>query len=347
MTEQQNKGEYSAIIVGGGPAGLAIAETFQRAGVDYVLYEKGPIAGHIAEYPTFMDFFSTNENLEIARFPLGNTGDKPSRREYLHYLTNFARYHRLNVETWTAVTGVERGADGTFCVRTRTQDGRTGETTAPAVVLAVGAWEAPRKLAIPGGDLPKVHYRYTESHLYVGKKVLVVGGRNSAIDTALSLWRNGAEVTLSYRRRDFNGVGVKYWLRPDIENRIANGEIPAFLGSHVERIGPGFAEIRTHEGTLEKIENDFVLPCLGYDPPVGFLRAAGVELEPETNRPLHNPETLESTIPGLFVAGVITNGNVSGKVFIENSRHHGELILPRLREILSESTVGANQTGRG
>lgn len=339
MSDQQNKNEFSAIIVGGGPAGLAIAETFQRAGIDYVLYEKGPIAGHIAEYPTFMEFFSTNENLEIARFPLGNTGDKPSRREYLLYLTNFARYHRLNVETWTAVRAIERRGDGRFLVKTETQDGRRAEAIAPAVILAVGAWESPRKLNVPGGDLSKVHYRYTESHLYVGKRVLVVGGRNSAIDTALSLWRNGAEVTLSYRRRDFNGVGVKYWLRPDIENRIANGEIPAFLGSHVERIGPGFAEIRTHEGTVERIENDFVLPCLGYDPPVEFLRSAGVQLEAESNRPLHDPATLESTIPGLFVAGVITNGNVSGKVFIENSRHHGDLILPRLREILSTNPV--------
>lgn len=334
-----------SIIVGGGPAGLAVAHTFQQAGLSCRVLEQGALAWHIAQYPTFMRFFSTNQNLEIAGFPLGNTEEKPSRQEYLLYLTNFVRYHRLPVETHSPVTEVRREEDGTFTV-TVEREGRPPERRrARTVVVAVGAWDAPRKLDVPGADLPKVRYRYTEAHEYVGKRVLVVGGRNSAVETALILWRAGAEVSLSYRRTEFSGRGLKYWLRPDIENRIANREIRGFLGSHVRRIGWEEVELELEDGRREIIENDFVLPMLGYDPPVGFLRSLGIELEEETNRPVHDPETLESNVAGLFVAGVITYGNVSGHVFIENSRHHGELILPRLRRILAEAKTQPARSG--
>lgn len=331
-----------SLIIGGGPAGLAVAHSFQQAGVNCRVYEQGPLAWHIAQYPTFMRFFSTNENLEIAGFPLGNTSEKPSREEYLHYLTTFVRYHKLPVETYAPVSGIRRLEDGTFAVSIAREGRPEEEVRARTVVCAVGAWDAPRKLDVPGADLPKVRYRFTETHEYTGKRVLVVGGRNSAVETALILWRAGAEVALSYRREEFTGRGLKYWLRPDIENRIAKGEIRGFLGSHVHRIDWDTVEIMTKDGAVETIGNDFVLPMLGYDPPVDYLESLGIELEPESNRPNHDPETLESNIPGLFIAGVITYGNVSGHVFIENSRHHGELILPRLRELLSESgTRGA------
>ncbi len=336
-----------SVIIGGGPAGLAVAHSFQGAGLRYRLLEKGPIAHHIAQYPTFMRFFSTNKNLEIAGFPLGISEEKPSRRDYLLYLTQFAQYHRLAVQTHTEVTGAARRADGLFEVGyTRTSirpngsapnnDGPSdGFLLSRSVVAAVGAWDQPRRLSVPGADLPKVHERFYETHEYVGKKVLVVGGRNSAVETALLLWRAGAEVSLCYRGREFNGVGLKYWLRPDIENRLANGEITGHLGAHVSRIDRYTVSIRGGDGSTVEVANDFVLPMLGYDPPVDFLRRLGIALEAGTNRPGHDAATLETNVPGLFVAGVITNGNISGHVFIENSRHHGDLILKGLGKILA------------
>lgn len=329
-----------SIIIGGGPAGLAVAHSFHRAGVGYKVFEQGPLAWHIAQYPTFMRFFSTNENLEIARFPLGITEEKPSRQEYLKYLSDFVRYHELHVETYAKVIGVERDQDGIFTVTIKRQGDRIETAHARSVVVAVGAWDQPRRLGVPGDDLEKVRYRYTEPHEYVGRKVLVVGGRNSAIETALQLWRAGAEVSLSYRGTEFNGRGVKYWLRPDIENRLKNGEIAGYLGSHVRAIDWESVQIQQVDGEIITIENDFVLPLLGYDPPVAYLKQLGINLEPETNKPEHDPDTLESNIPGMFIAGVITYGNISGHVFIENSRHHGEMILPRLKEILEGAPVG-------
>ncbi len=322
-------------IIGGGPAGLAAAQVFHREGLAYRVLEKGPIAHHIAQYPTFMRFFSTNDNLEIAGFPLGITEEKPSRREYLKYLTDFARFHRLNVETYAPVGAVTRGPDGWFDIRIDREGCPPESVRARAVVLAVGAWDSPRRLGVPGDELSKVHYRYTEPHNYVGKRVLVVGGRNSAVETALQLWRAGAKVSLSYRRTEFNGVGLKYWLKPDIENRLKNGEIAPHLGTTVARIDWDSVDLTLASGKTTTIENDFVLPMLGYDPPAAFLRNLGVQLAPDSNRPHHNADTLETNVPGLFVAGVILHGNISGHVFIENSRHHGEMILPRLREILA------------
>ncbi len=330
------------VIIGGGPAGLAVAHTLHQEGIDYQVYEQGPIAWHIAQYPTFMRFFSTNENLEIADFPLGISDEKPSRQQYLKYLAGFARYHHLKVRTYIKVNGVERGENGVFTVELERQGGRKSTVHAYSVVVAVGAWDVPRKLDVPGAELEKVSYRYTEPHDYLDQKVLVVGGRNSAIETALQLWRAGADVTLCYRRKEFTGRGVKYWLRPDIENRIKKGEIKAFLGAHVKRIDWETVEIEKEDGEVVTIENDFVLPMLGYDPPVDYLKSLGIELEPETNKPEHNPDTLETNVPGMFIAGVITYGNISGHVFIENSRHHGEMMLPRLKNLLEErKTVSA------
>ncbi|CAN5506109.1 YpdA family putative bacillithiol disulfide reductase [soil metagenome] len=325
-----------AAIIGAGPAGLAVAQTFHKAGIAYTVLERGPVAAHIAQYPHFMRFFSGNENLEIAGFPLGITEEKPSRREYLKYLTDFVSYHKLAVQTYTNVLAVSRQPDGSYSLQIERLDGTQAEVHARAVIVAVGAWDNPRKLHIPGGDLPKVHYRFTEPHPYVGRKVLVVGGRNSAVEAALLHWRSGVDVSLCYRRTQFDGVGLKYWLRPDIENRLQKGEITGYLGSNICEVHGGSVDIETPAGRVS-IQNDFVLPFLGYDPPVKFLRDLGIKLEPETNRPAHNPATLESNVPGLFIAGAITNGNVSGKVFIENSRHHGELILPRLREIAAST----------
>lgn len=327
--------DVDCVIIGGGPAGLAVARTLMAGGISVRVFERGPIAHHIAQYPTFMRFFSTNSNLEVDGFPLAAADDKPTRREYLQYLVHFARHHRLPVETYAEVTGVEPlGGHAGFRVHVARPGGRFFTCTARAVVAAVGAWEFPRRLMCPGAGLAKVHTRMEEPHAYIGKRVLVVGGRNSAVEAALTLHRAGADVALSYRGTEFNGVGLKYWLRPDIENRLRLGEIRPLLGTDVTRVDWETVEVTSRAGgRREVIPNDFVLSCLGYDPPVAFLQRLGIRLEADTHRPEHNPATLESNVPGLFVAGVITAGNISGHVFIENSRHHGELILPRLREL--------------
>ncbi|MDK2970389.1 MAG: thioredoxin reductase [Candidatus Sumerlaeota bacterium] len=320
-----------ALIIGGGPAGLAVANSFQKAGLDYVVIEKSSIAGHIAQYPTFMQFFSTRELLEIDGFPLTITDEKPSRRQYLAYLARFVHDRQLRVRTHTEAAAVERQPAGHFRVTLR-QPGRAPEfVEARAVVVACGAFDCPRKLEVPGEDLPKVTHHFTEPHPYVGQKVLVVGGRNSAVETALLLWRAGAHVSLSYRRDSFEGYGLKYWLKPDIENRIANGEITGHLGTTVKRIGWESVTLADQAGLTFDIANDFVICHTGYNPPVAFLSAMGIEFEPGTNIPRHDAETLETNVPGLYIAGTITAGNVSGHVFIENSRHHGEMILRGLQ----------------
>lgn len=328
--------QVDAIIIGGGPTGLAVAHNFMEAGLSVVVFEKGPIANHISQYPHSMRFFSTNENLEIAGFPLQNNEDKPTRRDYLLYLNSFVKYNKIPVRTYTEVTNVQRRDDGVFEVATRAMSGETKTWTSRAVVVAVGAFDNPRKLTCPGADLPKVHYRFTEPHPYVGHRVLVVGGRSSAIETALILFRNDVDVSFSYRGTAFTGRGVKYWLRPDIENRIERNEITGYLGTNVTKIGWRSVELTYDDGRTVEIENDFVIPCLGYNPPVKFLEKIGIELAPETCVPTHNEDTLETNIPGLFVSGVIVAGNISGHIFIENSRVHGEMMLPRVLEILEE-----------
>jgi thioredoxin reductase (NADPH) len=318
------------VVIGAGPAGLAVANTLRKAGVDCLVLEKGSLADHIRQYPTFMRFFSTKDLVEIDGFPLVISEEKPSRQEYLNYIARFVRDRGLEVRTHCPVLGARRRSDGIFEVVCR-RPGRESEVVAArSVVAAVGAWEQPRTLGVPGEDLPKVHKHYREPHDYHGSRVLVVGGRNSAVETALTLYRAGIDVSLSYRRGDFNGFGLKYWLKPDIENRIANNEIHGHLGTTVVRIDWDSVTLREASGREYAIDNDFVILETGYDPPAGFLRSLGIEVEAGTNRPAHDPDTLETNVPGLFVAGTIIAGNVSGKVFIENSRHHGELILKGL-----------------
>ena len=323
------------LIVGAGPAGLATAIALKKEGLNYQIIEKGPVGNHIAQYPTFMRFFSTRELLEIDEFPLTIVDEKPTRQEYIAYLARLVRDRELKIRDYTEVKAVIPLEDGTFEVAVQASGGDEQERMrARSVVVACGAWESPRKLGVPGEELDKVTSRFTEAHPYVGKKVLVVGGRNSAVETALHLYRAGADVSLSYRREDFEGFGLKYWLKPDIENRVHKGEIKGYLGTNVIEIKPKSVVLEHKDGRREEVDNDFVIKHIGYDPPVGFLKSMGVEIDPGTNRPRHNEETLESNVPGLFIAGVITHGNVSGSIFIENCRYHGELILKGLRERL-------------
>lgn len=316
-----------AVVVGAGPAGLAVANVLKAAGLDVLVVDKGAIADHISQYPTYMQFFSTRDLLEIDGFPLTIIDEKPSRREYLAYLTRFAQARGLAVRTFTGVESVARMPGGDFAVSVRRRNGEQELLAARHVVVACGAFENPRPLGVPGEELPKVTHFFREPHPYVGSDVLVVGGRNSAIETALILWRAGARVSLSYRGTTLSGHGIKYWLLPDIENRLKNGEIGNHLGTTVKSIAWDSVLLVDANGIERLVANDFVVCHTGYDPPAAFLRSMGIDVEAGTNIPRHDPETLETNIPGLFVAGTIIAGNVSGRVFIENSRHHGEMIL--------------------
>lgn len=323
-----------SLIVGAGPAGLSVSESFVRAGITHRVFERGAVGHHLAQYPTFMRYFSTRDKLELAGFPLQCAEDKPTRAEYVSYLLAFVRDRRLPVETHANVRAVARDADGAFTATIERIDGTVRTIRARSVVVAVGAWEFPVRLNVPGEDLPHVHRRFLEAYLYHGHPVLVVGGSNSAVETSLALFRGGAKVTLIHRGPDFSNPSIKYWLRPDLENRIKFGEIAAHTNARIASIEPGVVHVTVGERTID-IRADFVLPMIGYEPPVDWLRSVGIDLEAGTNKPAHDPQTLESNVPGVYIAGVITSGNIGGKVFIENSRDHGDRIaaalLPKLR----------------
>jgi thioredoxin reductase (NADPH) len=320
------------IIIGGGPAGLAVANTLQEAGLDCIIYEKGALADAVARFPTFMKWFSTAANLELSDYPLIITDEKPTREEYLNYLRRFVQNKNLRIFTYHEVKHVKALGDSSGCssfeVSGVDQWGERFAATSRYVVVANGAFDHPQRLGIPGEELPKVSHYFQEVHPYVNTKVAVVGGRSSAVETALLLFRAGAEVTMIHRGPNIGPV--KYWLQPDIENRLKCGDIAGYLNSHL-------SEIRRHEIVIETphgqsvLPNDYVLLMTGYQPDIALLTEMGIEIEPVTKRPKHDPATLESNVPGIYIAGVITAGNISSEVFIENSRHHGELILNSIK----------------
>lgn len=315
-------------IVGGGPAGLAAADAFRRAGLRVVVFEKGVIADPMLRYPTYMTWFSTTELLELGGMPFPLPRPKPTREEYLAYLRRFTRERRIDVRLHHEAVSLEGAADD-FLLRGRTARGEAWTARARRVVLAFGAFGTPRRLGVPGDDLPHVHPYYSEPHPYFGSKVLVVGGRNSAVETALELWRSGVDVSIAYRGERFRSV--KYWLEPDIENRIAKGEIPAFRPADLVEVRPGSVLLRPRGGEVVEVAADFVLSMIGHEPDPALLARFGVGRDPATGIPRHDPATLESDRPGVFVIGVMISGNVSGEIFIENSRFHGDRVLERLR----------------
>ncbi|MEC3881191.1 YpdA family putative bacillithiol disulfide reductase [Parapedobacter sp. 10938] len=311
------------LIIGGGPIGLACGIAAKAAGLTYLIVERGCLVNSLYRYPQNMTFFSTSERLEIGNIPFVSTNPKPRRAEALEYYRRIQQQFELNIHLFEEVTTVKKGADE-FTVHTS-----KSTYTARHVIVATGFYDIPCLLNIPGEELPKVSHYYNDPHYYAGQKVVVIGASNSSIDAALETYRKGADVTLVVRAGQI-GPRVKYWVRPDIENRIANGEVRALFSSKLTEIRPMEVDVLTPDGPIT-IENDFVLALTGYRPDFAFLEKIGITLSQDASRvPYHNPETMETNIPGLFLAGVVCGGMNTHLWFIENSRVHAQQIVNRI-----------------
>jgi thioredoxin reductase (NADPH) len=318
---------FDLLVVGAGPTGLACAIEAKRAGLRVVMVEKGCVCNSLFHYPAHMIFFTTPEFLEIGDIPFPCANTKPSRNEALQYYRLVAEHCQLDIRQYHRVERVE-GSDGAFTVHTLDRFGRAGAVQARKLVIATGYYDMPNYLQIPGETLSKVHHYYFDPHPYFGMDVLVVGGKNSAAIAALELWRSGARVTLVHRDAELHDH-VKYWIKPDIENRIKNGDITAHFNSRLAEITPDTITIETPQGR-HSLKNDFVFAMTGYHPDFDFLKALGVRLEGDDQLPACDPKTKESNVPGIFLAGVIVAGSRTNEIFIENGRFHGRLIAQAL-----------------
>ena len=339
---------YDLICVGAGPTGLACAIEAKRAGMNPLVLDKGCLCNSLLHYPVNMVFFTTAERMEIGDLPMAISGDKPTRTEALKYYRKAAEHYGLEVRQYETVEGLRRGG-GVFRVRTRHSDGAADEHSATRVVIATGYYDLPKRLRVPGEELPHVSHYYTEPHSYWRRNVAVIGAGNSAAEAALDLFRAGARVTLVHRGAQVSRR-IKYWLLPDIENRIAAGEIQAQFNSMVSRIEPGQLFLRPADGSQvpsprrrtpsrrkgafppigadgRPVPADAVFALTGYQPDFAFLMRLGIHLDPSTQKPAINPDTLETNVPGLYVAGVIVGGEHTSEIFIENGRFHGKQIV--------------------
>jgi thioredoxin reductase (NADPH) len=317
------------LIIGAGPTGLACAIEVQKIGLKALIIEKGCLVNSIYNYPANLIFFTTPELLEIGELPFSTAHQKPNRQEALEYYRKVAEHYQLHVRQYQWVKTVN-GDDGNFRISANDRNGRIHDYRARKVVVSTGYYDLPNMMGIPGEDLPKVHHYFREPHPFYDTDVLVVGGKNSAAEAALDLWRHGARVTLVHRHGGLH-ENIKYWVRPDVENRIRNEEITAYFESSVTEIGIDYVMLETQDGPV-RVKNDFVFALTGYHPDFDFLRSVGIELFGPQCRPVCDPETLESNVPGIYVAGVIVSGSRTNEIFIENGRFHGKLIAEDLRE---------------
>lgn len=322
---------FDVLVIGAGPTGMACAIEAQRAGFSSVLVDKGCLVNSLFHYPANMIFFTTPELLEIGDIPFTTANQKPNRQEALEYYRNVAQHYRLEVKQYQRVTAVT-GANGAFQVSTLDSHEKLHTYTAKKLVVATGYYDRPNYLRVAGEGLPKVMHYYREPHPYFDTDVLIIGAKNSAAIAALELWRRGARVTLVHRGPGIH-QNVKYWIKPDIENRIKNGEVTAYFNSSVVEILPESVRIMTPEGE-RTLKNDFVFALTGYHPDYEFLQALGIELQKPEMRPVCNPQTFESNVPGIYVAGVIVAGARTSEIFIENGRFHGRQIAADLKEKL-------------
>ena len=312
------------VIAGAGPIGLACAISARRRGIDPLVIDAGAVVNSIVRYPTGMTFFTTPERLEIGNHPIVCAGAKPTREEAMMYYRGIARAEGLRVRTFTRLAKAARSGGRIRCTL-ETPMGLE-EMTCDQLVLATGYFDRPNRLGVPGEDLPHVHHYFDEAHLGYGLDVVVVGGKNSAAEAVLQLYRAGARVTLVYRGTALK-PSVKYWLRPDLENRMKFGEIQGRFGANIEAIAPGVVTIRNGEGKTEQLAADRIYLLTGFTPDFELFRSMGIELDPVTERPVLNPETLETNVPGIHMAGSIVSGRAISEVFIENGRYDGEKIF--------------------
>lgn len=316
---------HDLIIIGAGPAGLACGIEAKRHQIEFLIVEKGTVVNSLYHYPTHMTFFTTGELLEIGDVPMIVSAEKPKRLDGLTYYRRVADQFSLPIRDYEEVLGIS-GAEGDFRILTRDRLMVDHCHRARRIIIATGYYSNPNHLGIPGEELSKVSHYYQDPHPYFRKKVIVVGGKNSAAIAALELYRNGArEVTLVHRAAAMSN-DVKYWILPDINNRIKNGEIKACFNTRLVEIRDTEVVLKTPQGT-KAVENDFVLLMTGYHADVGFLRKAGIEIEEGNLVPLHNPDTLESNVKGIYLAGAILSGRNTNEIFIENGRFHGSQIF--------------------
>lgn len=318
---------HDPIIVGAGPCGLSVAIEAKKRGMNPLVLEKGCLVNSIYHFPTNMLFFSTPELLEIGDVPFITAGEKPVRAEALKYYRAVAKKYDLRVHTYEKVVRAEKG-EGGFTVFTEGRGGRENRYETPHLVIATGYYDNPNLMNIPGEDLPKVHHYFREAHPYADLDVLVIGGKNSAVEAALELHRAGARVTMAYRRDAFSG-SVKAWVKPVIESAINKGWIRMYWNTEVREILPDQVVLE-QEGRVFTIPNDAVFAMTGYRPDFSLLRGLGVSIDPETGAPAHDPDTMETNVSGLYIAGVIAAGHDANSIFIENGRFHAEKIARRL-----------------
>jgi len=321
------------LVVGAGPTGIAIGAECRRTGLSVLLVDRGPVTAAIQSYPTFLEFFTTRDRLEIADVPFAIPEAKPTRRQALVYYRSVVERYGIPLALHEDVQRIERIGDE-FVVHSerRLADGEPRVRRARAVAIATGYFDGWKQLGVPGEDQPWVHHRYVEPYPYFDRDVVIVGAGNTAAEAAVDLWRNGARVTLVHRREQLK-AGVKYWLKPDVENRIAEGSIRARFRSVVRAFGREAVEIVTPEGE-ESLPAQAAFVLIGYVPDAGFQRRSGIDVDPETLVPSFDPETCETNVPGLYVAGTIQAGRNIDRIFIENSREHGPKIVRHLRSRL-------------
>jgi thioredoxin reductase (NADPH) len=319
---------FDIVCIGAGPTGLACAIEAKRAGMRALVVDKGCLCNSIYNYPVNMVFFTTPELLEIGGLPMVCGGDKPTRLEALKYYRKAAEHDGLELRLFERVLRVD-GQDGDFTVVTETASGREERYQSKKIVVATGYYDLPNEMGIPGEHLPHVNHYYTEPHPYWNQDVVVIGGKNSAVESALDLYRNGARVTLLVRRPDL-GTSLKYWVKPDIENRIKAGQIAAIFNCRIKEITREGILIEDPDGARE-LGAKQIFALTGYHPDYEFIESLGVRLDQENRRPEIDLNTLESNMPGVFLAGVVIAGKNTGEIFIENGRFHGKQIVEALK----------------
>ena len=331
---QQNSIEIlDVIIIGAGPTGLACAIEAEQGSLDYLVIEKGCIVNSIQNFPLQMTFFTTPELLEIGGMPFVSPYQKPTRMEALKYYRRVADTYQIKMNLYETVVSV-KGKDGSFRVRTQTRGKTKCLYWARKMVLATGYYDIPNFLNIPGENLAKVKHYYQEAHPYYGMDVAVIGGKNSAAVAALDLYRAGARVTLIHRGKNLSR-SIKYWIKPDIENRIKAREISALFMTNVLEISSKFIVLADQTGKTWSINNDFVFAMTGYRPDLVFFKSLGIDLSSKDQRPLINKATYESNVPGIYLAGVVVGGMMTNEIFIENGRFHGQVVIGHIQKKLN------------